>query len=234
MLALASRPVIDRSPNHASECGIELFGVELALPRRRLKAGQHLFRAGQPMHALYRVHGGCLRSSMLSEDGRERANAFPMRGDLLGLDSLGLRSYSCDIVALDVAEVWEIPIARIDELSARHPGFREGLTAALTAEIRRSGQWMLGLCSYNAEQRVVAFLLDLAERQRALGYSAHDLTLRMTRADLGSFLALQLETVTRVLSRLATLGLIEVARRQVRLIDSAALRSLLAGKRSCH
>jgi len=186
------------------------------------------------MHSIYVVHAGFFKSCVTSEDGREKITGFRMRNDLLGIDSLGMSSHACDVVALDVGEVWELPCAQLSAFAAKVPRFQDTLTAALSSEIRRDWQWMLSVGTLAAEKRVIAFLLDLAERQRALGYSPRQLLLRMSRAELGNFLALQLETVTRALSHLAALGLIGVERREIRLVDPDALRALLPGAAALH
>jgi CRP/FNR family transcriptional regulator len=209
---------------------IEAMAAELGWTRRRVAERKHLFRSGQPLQALYLVHAGCLKTSVVSPDGREKITGFRMRGDLLGLDSLGTPLHECDAVALDLSEVWQVPIAQLEAQTARFPQLRELLTASLASEIRRDWQCMLTIGTLNAEQRVAAFLLELAERQKVLGYSARHLMLRMTRADLGNYLALQLETVTRILSRLDQLGIIGVARRQIELTRPEALHRLLTGE----
>lgn len=195
--------------------------------RRQLRRKQSLFRAGQAMRAVFLIHAGQFKTSVLSADGREKITGFHGRGDLLGIDALGSPRYGCDAVALDVCEVRELPCAELDRLERLRPGLKGELIANLAAELRHSWHWMLSIGTLGAEQRVVAFLLDLSERQRALGFSPRQLLLRMTRDDLGSFLAIQFETVTRALSHLAAQGLITVARRQVELHDPDALRALL-------
>ena len=213
---------------------VETLGTRLQLVRRQVQAKQHLFRAGQPLHSIYLVHAGCFKTTVLSSDGREKITGFRMRGDLLGLDALGTPTHGCDAVALDLGEVWELPCAQLTAFGERLPEFRDHLTAALAREIRRDWYWLLNLGTLNAEQRVAAFLLDLVERQRALGYSAHQLMLRMTRSEVGSFLALQLETVVRVLSRLASSGAIDIDKRQIRIANTDMLRTLLGDARLCH
>jgi CRP/FNR family transcriptional regulator, anaerobic regulatory protein len=215
-----------QSPERA-QFDIEALGNRLRLFRRRVRAGEQLFRPGQPMHALYLVHAGYFKLSVNSADGREKVTGFRMRGDLLGLDALGAESYGAEAVALDTSEVWVLPCAQLDDIATRAPGFREHITAMLAHEIRRDWSWMLSIGTLSADQRVVAFLLDLSDRQRALGFSPSQLMLRMTRAELGNFLSLQLETVTRALSRLAQAALISVDRREVRLLDPGALRDSL-------
>jgi CRP/FNR family transcriptional regulator len=196
----------------------------LVLRRRILRAKDHVFRAGQPQQSLFLVHAGVFKTTLVAADGREKITGFRLRGDLLGLDSLGTSRFACDAVALDVGEVWELPIA---QLQAQLPDFQDRLTTALAREIRRDWSWMLALSTLNAEQRVVAFLLDLARRLEGLGFSPQQMLLRMTRTDLGSFLALQLETVVRALSRLQALGLIAIDRREIRIRDRHGLQRIL-------
>jgi CRP/FNR family transcriptional regulator, anaerobic regulatory protein len=203
----------------------------IGLPRRLLHRKDYLFRAGQARHGLFLVRSGFFKTAIVSEDGREKITGFHIRGDLIGLDALGSATHGCDAMALDVGEVLELPCV---ELAAKLPLFQEQLTAALARAIRRDWEWMLATSTLNAEQRVITFLLDLAQRQRALGYSARELVLRMTRAELGNFLALQLETVTRALSGLDAQGLIKVDRREIRIVDADALQVMIGASRSYH
>ncbi|WP_408950033.1 helix-turn-helix domain-containing protein [Lysobacter sp. Hz 25] len=201
------------------------------LQRRRVCAKQYVFRAGQARHALYLVHAGFFKTAVVSEDGREKITGFRMRGDLLGLDALDMPTYACDVMALDTGELWELPYVRLrDEL----PQFQERITALLASEIRRDWSWMLTLGTLGAEQRVVTFLFDLASRLELLGFSPNRLQLRMTRAELGNFLSLTLETVTRVLSRLQARGLIGVAGREICIKDRNGLQSVLRNDTAYH
>ena len=211
--------------SEARPLDLEALFMGLRIQRRQVKARQYLFRVGQPRHALFLIHAGFFKTSVLSEDGREKITGFRMRGDLLGIDALDMPSYACDAIALDVGEVWELPAA---QLHHQLPEFQQRLTAELAKEIRRDWGWMLALGTLTAEQRVISFLLDLAQRLQDRGFSARNLVLRMTRAELGNFLALQLETVTRALSHLHAQGLIGVACREIRIDDPVALRGMLA------
>jgi CRP/FNR family transcriptional regulator len=226
----SNRPIVAQSrfpaPAPAEARDIPELVRDLPLRRRSLKSKEHVFRAGQPRHALYLVHAGTFKTTILSEDGREKITGFRLRGDLLGLDALDISRYACDAVALDVGEVWELPC---DELRQRLPGFHDALTAALASEIRRDWHWMLTVATLTAEQRVVTFLLDMGSRLGALGFSANRLTMRMTRADLGNFLGLKLETVVRALSRLQALGLIRIEGHEIRIVAAGGLSALLAG-----
>lgn len=213
------------APQQERPLDLEKLLEGLPLQRRTLKARQYLFRAGQPRTSLFLIHAGFFKTAVNSADGREKITGFRMRGDLLGIDALDMPTYACDAIALDVGEVWELPVAQLRE---RLPEFQERLTALLASEIRRDWGWMLALGTLSAEQRVIAFLLDFAARLERLGFSPRSLMLHMTRAELGNFLSLQLETVTRALSKLQAQGLLGVDRREIRIEDATGLRAILA------
>ncbi len=210
--------LIDTDP--AGDWESLLQGVPLV--RRRVRRKQYVFRAGQPMRALFLVQSGIFKTRLGSTDGRERVTSFRLRGDLLGQEAIDLATYPCDAIALDAGEVWELHPAR---LGASIPGFQDKLYRSMASEIRSDWHWMLELASLNAEQRVTAFLVDFSGRLAERGLSATQLLLRMTRADLGSFLAMQNETVVRALHRLQDLGLIEVQRSRIRILDLSRLRA---------
>lgn len=210
--------------------GLEALLQHFPFQRRTVHAKQYVFHAGQPRHSLYLVHAGFFKTCLISEDGREKITGFRLRGDLLGLDALDVPNYACDAIALDVGEVWELPFANLRESL---PEFQQRITSILAGEIRRDWHWMLALGTLSAEQRVATFLLDLAGRLEALGFSARRLTLRMTRAEIGNFLALKLETVTRALSKLQAQGLIGVEGRDIRIEDVVGMRTAAASG-GCH
>ena len=200
-----------------------LQGLE---PKRRvLKPKAQVFRTGQAAGSLFLVNSGVFKTSIASDDGREKVTGFRMRGDVLGLESVGADDYACDATALATGEVWEYTR---QQLAAAGPAFQQRLTAVLAAEIRRDWQWMLATGSLCAEQRVVAFLLDLSARMQALGFSPRVMSLHMTRSEIGNFLALQLETVVRALSKLQALGLVAIEGREIRLDNPGALRAVVA------
>lgn len=215
--------------------GIDITGVGhdlkalldgLPLRHRVLRAKEYVFRAGQPRRSLFLINSGFFKICVSSADGREKVTGFRMKGDVLGLDSLGMESFTCDAVALDVGETWELPYAC---LCISVPQFEQCITSLLATEVRRDWNWMLTLATLSADQRVVAFLLDLADRLSALGFSRQCMRLRMTRADMGSFLALKLETVTRTLARLQEQGMITVRGKEIALHDFTSLDALLQG-----
>lgn len=213
-------PALDVQP----ELAIEQLQRHMLVARRKVRAGQYLYRNGQPFHALYLVHVGFLKTCELSDDGREQVTGFRMRGDLLGAESIGLAHHTCDAVALEDSEIWELPYPPVLIACQHIPELQERLTAALAEEIRRDRSWMLTIGTLPAEQRVAAFLLDIASRHARLGFSARHFILRMGRADIASFLALKHETVSRALSHLERIAYISVLRREVKLLDIPKLR----------
>lgn len=220
-VARVNAPLIDAPLIEASLA--QLIG-ELPLKRRVVQPRQYVFEAGQPRQALLLVHAGCVKTTVTSADGREQITSFRMRGDVLGLDSLDLSTYACNAIALDISEVWELPHAQLRDAAAH---VQRALNTALARELRRDGRWMLVQGTLAAEQRVATFLLDLSARMSMMGFSAHCLMLRMTRAEIGNYLAIKLETVTRALGRLQARGLIAVHGREIRIEDAAGLRSTL-------
>ncbi len=221
--------VVAGSLERRDDIGLGELRDHLPMTRRRLRPGQHLYRSGQPFTALFLVNVGCLKSCELSDDGREQVTGFRMRGDLVGVESIGLPGCTCDVVALDASEVWELPYAPMLSACLRVPGLQARLTWTLAEEIRRDRSWMLALGTLGAERRVASFLLDLADRHARLGFSASHFILRMNRTDIASFLALKHETVSRVLSRLQERGLILVERREMRILDAHGLRDCVNG-----
>lgn len=208
-----------------AELDIEQLRRHVLVTQRKVRAGQYLYRNGQAFHALYLVHAGFLKTCELSETGRERVTGFRMRGDLLGVESIGLAAYACDAIALDDCVIWELPYPPVLRACMQIPELHARLTEAMAAEIRRDRGWMLTIGTLSAEHRVGAFLVDFAERMARMGFSAHHFILRMGRADIASFLSLKHETVSRALSRLESLGYIAVRRREVKLLDSAGLQA---------
>lgn len=209
-----------------TDLDIEMLRGYVPVIRRKLSAGQYAYRAGQAFHALFMVHVGFLKCCELADDGREQVSGFPMRGDLVGVESIGLGNYSCDVIALEDSELWELPYPAVLLACMQVSGLQTKLTSALAGEIRRDRSWMLALGTLNAEQRVAAFLLDIAQRHAGLGFSPRHFILRMGRADMGSYLALKHETVTRALSHLVDLRYISVQRREVRVLNVEGLRTL--------
>lgn len=195
--------------------------------RTKLKKGDTLYRAGEAFTALFAVRLGSLKTTVLAEDGREQVSGYHMLGDLIGLDGIGSDRHGCQAIALEDTEVCALPFDRIEELARSMPPLQHNLHRFLSKEISRDHNIMLLLGSMRAEERVVAFLLDLSLRMQARGYSASDFRLRMSRGEVGSFLGLKLETVSRIFSKLRQRRLIDAERRHVEILDRNGLAELI-------
>jgi len=200
---------------------------ELVTTRIRLRKGDTLYRAGASFTALYSIRSGSLKSVLLAEDGRDQVAGYHMPGELVGLDGIGRNVHECQAIALEDSEVCVLPFDRVEQTARDHAAFQHNVHRCLSGEISRQRSLMLLLGTMRADQRLAAFLLDLSERYRARGYSASEFILRMTREEIGSYLGLKLETVSRLLSRLQQEGLIQVQGRVVKLLERGALKELV-------
>ena len=203
---------------------------EIVSTRRRVKRGDALYRAGDKFEALYAIRLGFLKSAVMSSDGREQVTSFHMSGDIVGLDGLASMVYSSDLIALEDTEVCILPFARLEELSEEMPTWSSHFQRLLAREIVRQNGVMLLLGSMHAEERLAAFILNLSQRFEQRGYSRSEFVLRMTRAEIGSYLGLKLETVSRVLSRFSHDNLIIVNQKHVQILDFDGLRAIVSGQ----
>jgi CRP/FNR family transcriptional regulator len=194
--------------------------------RRRVRRGETLFGAGDPFGTLFVVRTGHFKSLASSANGQVQVTGFPMGGDVLGLDGVDTGFHQCDIIAFDNAEVFVVPFAECERWARDSANGQRLLRRTFAREITRSHDHMLLLSATRAEQRVAMFLLDLSERYRRLGESRSRFALRMTRQDIGSYLGLQLETVSRLLSHFQREGFIQVQGREISMLDFPALWQL--------
>lgn len=201
---------------------------ELVATRRKVRRGATLFRNGEPFQSLFAVRTGFFKTCVTAEDGRDQVTGFQMAGEIIGLDGIVNDRHTCDAVALEDAEVCVMPFDRIGELSREVGALQHHLHRIMSREIVREHGVMLLLGTMRAEERLAAFLLNLVQRLHARGFSRSELVLRMTRQEIGSYLGLKLETVSRTFSRFAEDGLIEVRHRHVRIADVDKLRALLS------
>jgi len=195
-------------------------------PQTRFRKGDLLYRLGEPFTALYAIRVGSCKTTLLADDGREQIIGYHMLGDLIGLDGIGAGRHGCDATALEDTEVCTLPFDRLEELARTFPPLQHNLHRILSRDIGRDQHLLLMLGSMHAEERLAAFLLNLSARYQQRGYSSTEYVLRMTREEIGSYLGLKLETVSRLFSRFQAAGLLQVQARVVKLFDLAALRQL--------
>ncbi len=201
--------------------------------RRSIARGETLFRSGDPFQSLYAVRTGFFKTCVASEDGRDQVTGFQMAGELLGLDGISTDRHSVDAVALEDSQVCVIPYDKLEDLSREFTNLQHQFHKIMSREIVRDHGVMLLLGSMRAEERLAAFLLNLTQRLQARGFSASSLILRMTREEIGSYLGLKLETVSRTFSKFQEDGLLEVKQRQIQILDQAGLQKLVNGTAAC-
>jgi len=194
---------------------------------RAVRQGVHLFNAGDKLSCLYSIRDGFFKTSLPGSQGREQVTGFFMSGDLVGLDGLGDGRYNVTAVALEDSTVWMMPYAVITAMAQEIPSLQSSLHSELSREAARSYAVMMLLGSTSAQERVAGFLLDLSRRHLGRGLSGSSLRLRMTRADIGSYLGITIETVSRTLSTFQKAGLMNVQQRALSILDVDGLERIL-------
>ncbi len=192
-----------------------------------VKRGEYLYRAGSELQSLYAVRTGFLKSCVLHDDGREQVAGFHMMGELLGMDAIGSGRHMCDAIALEDSEMCDIPYNEFEHLSRDLPGLQRHFHRVMSREITRDYGVMLLLGSMRAEERLAAFLLNLSQRFAARGYSSTQFNLRMTREEIGSYLGLKLETVSRSFSHFQSADIVAVHNKAIELKDLQRLRAIV-------
>jgi len=200
---------------------------ELVTKRPFVKRGRALFRAGDAFTALYAIRSGFLKTTVSSEDGHDQVTGFQMAGEIVGLDGIATDLHTCDAIALEDTEVCALPFGRIEEIATQVKGLQHHVHKIMSREIVREHRVMLLLGNMRAEERLAAFLLNLMQRLDERGFSSSDLVLRMTREEIGSYLGLTIETVSRTFSRLAEESIITVNQRHIHIQDSEALQRIV-------
>lgn len=192
----------------------------------QFKAGQRIHTIGQPFDVLYIVNSGFLKTVMIDVFGNEQIISFPMKGDLFGVDGIHGKRYESEAVALTNCDVILVPFKKLTALGKMFPELEAALYGVMSRELIREQSMVSMLGSLSAEARVARFLVNLSERFSELGYSGKQFNLRMTRHEIGSYLGLTLETVSRTLSAFNEMGLISVDQRAIDIKDFNALKTL--------
>jgi len=180
-------------------------------------AGDVVYQTGDTFHQLHALRSGTFKSTVLAPDGREQVCGFHLAGDIVGLDGLADGRHQATVVALEDTQTCAIDYRTLLSPTSGSPTLQDALHRLMSREAAR-GRWhMLQLARMSALERVAAFLIDLSQRASARGNSGRDIHLHMTRRELGSYLGLTLETVSRSLTSLADLRHLEVDNRHVRI-----------------
>ena len=226
---------VARMPTHCGACNLR----EVCLPcgmigsarelldnmvytRKRVKRGDTLYRVGGGFDSLYAVRSGFFKSRVVLEDGRDQVTGFHMTGEILGMDGIGTEQHTADVIALEDSEVCVIPYSHLEQ-----PELQRQLHKVMSRELVRDQGVMMLLGTMRAEERLAAFLLNLSQRFTARGYSQSEFHLRMTRDEIGSYLGLSLETVSRLFSRFQDDGLITVQQKHICILDIPGLKAVM-------
>ncbi len=200
---------------------------DLVKDRIRLEKGQALYQHGEKLDALFGLRTGSIKSQLDEANGTHQITGFFLPGEIVGLDGMIEGVHSSSAIAMEDSEVCVVKLQDIDEISRYVPSLQHQVRRLMSREIARSHQVLLALGSMRSEQRLAAFLLNLSQRLTALGYSSSEFVMRMSREELGNYLGLTLETVSRLFSRFAREGVIIVNQRDIKITDMAALNELV-------
>ncbi|NHZ97517.1 fumarate/nitrate reduction transcriptional regulator Fnr [Massilia sp. CCM 8734] len=201
--------------------------------RRRVLRDERLYQMDEPFRNLYAIRFGHFKTYQVNANGEQQITGFQMAGELLGMDAISGDRHHCDAVALEDSEVCEIPFERLEELFGEVPTLLRHFHRIMSQEITREQNVMLLLGNMRAEQRFAVFLVNLSARYAARGYSATSFQLRMSREDIGNYLGLTIESISRLLSRFKKQSWISVDKRELTLLDPAMLKALAAGTEQC-
>ena len=222
----------DRRASESIAAALKTLKDTLEPQRRVVHAGDAIYRAGERFGNLYVLNSGSSKIVSLSSDGREQVVGLKFRGDWIGFDGIAPGRYSCDAIAIDTGEVWVFRYDALLACAAGHPVLLTLLHEAMSREIARDRDSMMSLCTLPADARVAEFLRYWARSLAKRGMRTDQITLRMTRAEIGNYLGMTLETVSRALSKMAREQLIafaEKGRRHIQIPDVQALDRFVQG-----
>ncbi|MCY0855665.1 fumarate/nitrate reduction transcriptional regulator Fnr [Cupriavidus sp. D39] len=240
---LTSIPITEMSPR-CSTCSLGQLCLPVGMTQQdlekmdtlvqdrvRVRKGESLYRLGDPLTAVYAIRFGTLKTHLTMEDGRSQITGFHLPGEVVGLDGLGEMQHASDATALEDTEVCVVRFGDLQTLSNVLPSLQHQFMRLMSKEISQDQVMLITLGSMRAEERLAAFLINLSERLSARGYSASEFVLRMSREEIGSYLGLKLETVSRLFSRFAEAGLIQIRQRHVKLVDMVGIKQIV--NKSC-
>ncbi len=200
---------------------------------RPLRRGDHLFESEHKFRSLFAVKTGSVKTYTLGPDGNEQVLGFHLPGELLGLDAIQSDVHRCSARVLETSSVCELPFERLEELASHIPTLQHQLFRLLSKEIGQDTDMVALLSRSPAEERLASFLLSLSERYQRRGFSAKEFILSMSRQEIGSYLGLALETVSRLFTRFQEDGILRVDRKHITILDLERLRKVIAHQTNC-
>lgn len=227
---------------HCRDCSLATLCLPLSLDNedlesldeivkrgRPLKKGEFLFRQGDTFTSVFAVRSGSLKTFSVTDAGEEQITGFHLPSEFVGLSGMDTESYPVSAIALETTSVCEIPFDRLDELSIQVPQLRRQLMRIMSREIRDDQQMMLLLSKKTADERIATFLVNLSARFRQRGYSATQFRLAMSRNEIGNYLGLAVETVSRVFTRFQQNELISAEGKEIHIVNAMELCQLAGG-----
>lgn len=227
---------------HCKDCSLAALCLPLSLDlndlnsldaivkrSRPLKKGEYLFRQSDTFNSVYAVRSGSLKTFNITDCGEEQITGFHLPSEFVGLSAMDTEQYPVSAIALETTSICEIPFDRLDELSVSLPQLRRQLMRIMSREIRDEQQMLLLLSKKNAEERIATFLINLSARFRARGYSPYQFRLAMSRNEIGNYLGLAVETVSRVFTRFQQNGLLKAEGKEIHLLKLMELCALAGG-----
>ena len=194
-----------------------------------LHKGDVLFRAGDKFNGLYAIRSGLVKAFSTTDDGEEQIIGFFLPGEMLGLDAIESQVHVCSAVALETSSYCNVPFLELSEICKEIPELQDQLFRIMSRELSSENKMLLTLGKKNSEEKVATFLLTISARYHQLGYSANEFKLTMSRQEIGNYLGITFETVSRVFSRLQRNGIINVNRKAIKIIDTVALKNIVSG-----
>ncbi|GAB1256921.1 transcriptional regulator Anr [Aurantivibrio plasticivorans] len=193
---------------------------------RPLQKGEYLFHPQDEFKSVYAVRSGTVKTISITGEGQEQVTGFYLPGEILGMDGIATGSHTNAAISLETSAVCEIPFSRLEELSAQLPSLQRYLFRLLGREISTDQQLITLLSKNSADQRIATLLLSISARNGRRHLSATEFRLPMSRADIGNYLGLTVETVSRALSRFQKQGLISADKKEISILDINALKKM--------
>lgn len=194
--------------------------------RQRVRAGRHLYRTRDPFLSLYAIGAGIFKTYKIDNAGHERVNGFHMIGEVMGLDAISGDNHTCNAIALDDCDECFIPFAQLEDLLQEFPSLMRQFHRLMSREIAADHVMMMLLGTMNAEQKLAVFVANLSQRLSVRGLSSTVFRLSMSREDIGNYLGLKRETVSRTMSKMQDDGLLQVEHRNLTIVNPGALQRL--------
>ena len=209
----------------------DLHTLDDVIQQRRIaQKNETIFCQGEKSGCIYAVRSGSVKTFTTAKNGEEQILGFHLPGEILGLDGLDNQIHSCSGVALDTSTICELPIGELNALCVKIPGLQQQLLSLISDEITKDHTMLLLLARRNAEQKLATFLINLSGRFKARGYSADEFELTMSRYDIGNYLGLADETVSRLLTKFKEHNILEAERKKISILDHSLLCNVAEGE----